>query len=402
MIICNDININSRKSLILFIKSNDIHSFSGDLEKVLKIEYFIENKIKFIKLLKEYLFKIETFILFINSNNFNDKLFDLNRLRKFVNYVQIKPKDRMSDDYHLLRFGFINKEHRNKYGLSLDKFIKRYGEEKGEIKYKEYSQLQKNKSRYSINYWMENGYSEADSYKILSDLQSSHTKKHLENKSKEYIQEYHRSNSPWRVEYYLNRGYTEKEAKEIISKIKKESSMFCSEYYQKLGHTIEESNDLSYEYWKEHCYKNNSNVSKESLKIFSVIYERIKDLTNICVYYGDPKIDKKEYFLYDKSEKRYYFYDFTILKDDLKIIIEYNGSKFHPRKYSLTEEEWKNWRCLFNEDIDADTKYKYDCKKRDLALDNGFQYLEIWSDDVFDSNIEKSIDFILQSLQNVV
>jgi very-short-patch-repair endonuclease len=141
---------------------------------------------------------------------------------------------------------------------------------------------------------------------------------------------------------------------------------------------------------------------EESLKIFSVIYERIKDLTNICVYYGDPKIDKKEYFLYDKSEKRYYFYDFTILKDDLKIIIEYNGSKFHPRKYSLTEEEWKNWRCLFNEDIDADTKYKYDCKKRDLALDNGFQYLEIWSDDVFDSNIEKSIDFILQSLQNVV
>jgi len=102
---------------------------------------------------------------------------------------------------------------------------------------------------------MENGHSEVDSYKILSDLQSSHTKKHLENKSKEYIQEYHRSNSPWRVEYYLNRGYSEKEAKEIISKIKKESSMFCSEYYQKLGHPLEESKNLSYEYWKDNCFQ---------------------------------------------------------------------------------------------------------------------------------------------------
>ena len=401
MIICNDVNIKSRKSLIFFIKNNDVHSFSGDLEKIFKINYLIEDKIKFINLLKQYIFKIETFILFVNSNNFNDNLFDEERLKKFINYVQIKPKDRMSDDYHLLRFGFINKDHRNKYGLSLDKFIKRYGEEKGEIKYKEYSQSQKNKSRYSINYWMENGHSEADSLKILSDLQSSHTKKHLENKSKEYIQEYHRSNSPWRVEYYLNRGYNEKESKEIISKIKKESSMFCSEYYQKIGHTIEESHDLSYEYWKEHCYKNNSNVSKESLKIFSVNYERIKNL-DMCVYFGGSNIEKKEYFLYDKNESRYYFYDFTVLNGDIKLIIEYNGVKFHPRKDSLTEEDWKKWRCLFNEDVDADTKYKYDCKKRDLALSNGFQYLEIWSDDDFDSNIQKSIDFILQSLQSVV
>jgi hypothetical protein len=34
------------------------------------------------------------------------------------------------------------------------------------------------------------------------------------------------------------------------------------------------------------------------------------------------------------------------------------------------------------------------CLKRDLALKNGFKYLEIWSDDDFDHNIQKSIDFI--------
>lgn len=235
MIECNGININSRRSLIYFLKKNYIYSFSGDLYSILKIDYPIVDEIKFINLLKEYIFKIETFILFINSNDFNDESFDLDRLENFVIYVQKNPKDRMSDDYHLLRFGFINKEHRSKYGLSLDKFIKRYGVEQGEIKYKEYSLLQKKKSRYNVEYWIRNGYSEVDSFKILGELQSSHTQKHLKNKSKEYIQEYHRSNSPWRVEYYLNRGYNEKFAKDTISKLKKESSMFCSEHYQKLG-----------------------------------------------------------------------------------------------------------------------------------------------------------------------
>lgn len=393
MIICNGVNIKSRKSLIYFIKSNDVHSFSGDLEKIFKINYFIENKIKFINLLKRSIFKIETFILFVNSNNFNDNSFDEERLKNFIEYVQRNPKDRMSDDYHLLRFGFINDNHRNKYGLSLDKFIRRYGKEVGEFKHKEYSELQKKKSRYSVDYWMSKGHSEIDSYEILRKLQGSHTKKHLKDKSKEYIENYHNINSPWRVEYYLNRGYNEIEAKEIISKLKKESSMFCPEYYQKLGYPIEESKNLSYEYWKDNCYKNNSNVSKESLKLFSIVYDRIKNL-DMCVYFGDSNIGKKEYFLYDKNESRYYFYDFTILKGDIKLIIEYNGFKYHPRKEKLTEEEWKNWKCLFNEGVDAETKYKYDCKKRDLALSNGFQYLEIWSDDDFDSNIKKSIDFI--------
>ena len=401
MIECNGININSRRSLIYFLKKNYIYSFSGDLYSILKIDYPIVDEIKFINLLKEYIFKIETFILFINSNDFNDESFDLDRLENFVIYVQKNPKDRMSDDYHLLRFGFINKEHRSKYGLSLDKFIKRYGVEQGEIKYKEYSLLQKKKSRYNVEYWIRNGYSEVDSFKILGELQSSHTQKHLKNKSKEYIQEYHRSNSPWRVEYYLNRGYNEKFAKDTISKLKKESSMFCSEHYQKLGYSPEESKKLSYDYWKDNCSNNSSVVSKESLKLFNIVYESIDNLSNIRVYYGDSSIGKKEYFIYDNKENRYYFYDFTILKDDIKLIIEYNGIKFHPKKEKLTEEEWKNWRCLFNENLDADDKYQMDIKKKNVAINNGFKYLEIWSGDDFSHNIQKSLGFILQSFQNM-
>ena len=129
-----------------------------------------------------------------------------------------------------------------------------------------------------------------------------------------------------------------------------------------------------------------------------MIFDKIKNISNICIYYGGN--GRQEYFLYDDVSKRYYFYDFTILKGDIKLIIEYNGFKYHPRKEKLTEEEWKNWKCLFNESVDAETKYQDDCKKRDLALSNGFKYLEIWSDDDFDSNIQKSIDFISQSLQN--
>jgi hypothetical protein len=407
-LILNNIEVNSRKNLLRLVKKIDIQTLEDiedDFEKWFELKITDSGKILILNIIKVYKSnRILSICLFFKTNNILD--FSEERFKKYMNYIELHPKDKVSKDYYKLRYGKeyeIYYNNRIKNGaLSKEKFISKYGDINGIVRYDLWKESQKKSSKRTIGYWL-NIYENLDvAKKKLKEYQSNHTKKHLSGKSEEYIKEYNQKNSPWRVEYYLNRGYTEKEAKEIISKIKKESSMFCSEYYQKLGHTIEESNDLSYEYWKEHCYKNNSNVSKESLKIFSVIYERIKDLTNICVYYGDPKIDKKEYFLYDKSEKRYYFYDFTILKDDLKIIIEYNGSKFHPRKYSLTEEEWKNWRCLFNEDIDADTKYKYDCKKRDLALDNGFQYLEIWSDDVFDSNIEKSIDFILQSLQNVV
>ena len=295
MIICNCVNIKSRKSLIYFIKINDVHSFSGDLEKIFKINYFIENKIKFINLLKQYIFKIETFILFVNSNNFNDNSFDEERLKNFIEYVQRNPKDRMSDDYHLLRFGFINDNHRNKYGLSLDKFIRRYGKEIGELKHKEYSELQKKKSRYSVDYWMNKGHSEIDSYEILRKLQGSHTKKHLKDKSKEYIEKYHSINSPWRVEYYLNRGYNEIEAKEIISKLKKESSMFCSEYYQKLGYPLEESKNLSYEYWKDNCYKMTKNRiinGKEVDVNFHNRFDWIENL-NLDSLNSDPIIIKK-------------------------------------------------------------------------------------------------------------
>jgi hypothetical protein len=406
--ILNNIEVNSRKNLLRLVKKIDIQTLEDiedDFEKWFELKMTDSGKILILNILKGYKSdRILSICLFFKTNNILD--FSEERFQKYINYIELHPKDKVSKVYYKLRYGDdyeIYYNNRIKNGiLSKEKFISKYGDTLGNIKYNSWKESQKNSSKRTIEYWLNICEDSETAKKKLKEYQSNHTKKHLSGKSEEYIKEYNQKNSPWRVEYYLNSGYSEKEAKEIISKIKKESSMFCSEYYQKIGHTIEESNDLSYEYWKDHCYKNNSNVSKESLKIFSVIYQRIKNIDNICVYFGNNNIGKKEYFLYDKKEKRYYFYDFTILNGDVKLIIEYNGVKFHPRKGKLTEEEWNKWKCLFNEGVDAESKYKDDCQKRDLALSNGFQYLEIWSDDDFDSNIKKSIDFIIQSFQNVV
>jgi hypothetical protein len=98
--------------------------------------------------------------------------------------------------------------------------------------------------------------------------------------------------------------------------------------------------------------------------------------------------------LYDKEILKYYFYDLTILYDDIKLIIEYHGHKFHPNKEKMTQEEWYNWNMLFQNNITADMKYATDQRKKQIAIKNGFKYLEIWDNDNFNENNNKIKKFI--------
>lgn len=399
--ILNNIVVNSRKRLLELSKRFDINTLEDvedDFEKWFNLKLSDSSKILVLNIIKRYKAnRILSICLFFKTNNIHD--FSEERFKQYMNYIDTNPKDKVSEKYFKLRYGDEYKifyTNRIKNGtLSKEKFISKYGDI-GNIKYDLWKESQKKSSKRSIDYWL-NIYNDLEIAKIkLKEYQSNHTKKYLNGKSEDYIQEYNQRNSPWRVEFYLNKGYSKDESIEIISKIKRESSLFCSEHYQKLGHSKEESDILSYEYWKNNCYNNGTNVSKESLKLFKPIFNRIKDIPNICIFYGDTNDNRNEYFLYDDIDKRYYFYDFTILKGDIKIIIEYNGVKFHPRKDKLNEQEWKSWRCLFNEHIDANSKYSEDTKKKKLAMDRGFEYLEIWSDDAFQYNTEK-IELFLKS-----
>jgi hypothetical protein len=245
-----------------------------------------------------------------------------------------------------------------------------------------------------LNYWIKECSGDENLAKEkLYEYQSSHRKKFIDGKTEEEIKIYDRENSSWRKEYWIKRGYTEEEAIDKISKIKSESSLFCKERYIKEGYSEEESIRMSKEYWVKNCTNSNSTTSKESLNLFLPFIEKLEKLNNICVYYGDIENGKKEYFLYDGSD--YFFYDLTILYNNIKLIIEYHGCSFHPNKEKLSKKEWKEWRQLFNENKNADDVYSRDEYKRKLAIKNGFKYLTIWSDDNNDFNKTKIEEFLI-------
>jgi len=98
-----------------------------------------------------------------------------------------------------------------------------------------------------------------------------------------------------------------------------------------------------------------------------------------------------EYFLYDRNNKKYYFYDFTLRNK--KIIIEYHGESFHPRKDKLTESEWENWKLPFTNES-ADSKYNFDQKKNKFAETQGFKVIEIWSSDTYEESLKKIVKLI--------
>lgn len=400
--IINNKEIKNKREYLKYIRNNIIELVSdqnNDIEKYHKIKYNIINKILFINTFKLYLNRKDTFILYVNSNNINEN-FDLLRLEKFIEHVKLNNKDRVSDKYLTLRYGYINQTDRANKSTSLENYIKKFGIDIGTKKYNNSSNARKITSKRSLNYWLQLFPDEVIAKQKLNEYQSSHVKKHLIDKSDEYINNYNKINSPWTIEFYIKKGYSTQDGTEIISNIKKDSSLFCIEHYLNRGYSLEDATQIKQEYWLNNCYNNGTNISKQSLKQFENILNYLSQYNDIiCIYYGDKINDRKEYFLYDKENKRYYFYDLTILYNDIKLIIEYNGHRFHPNKEKLSNSEWNSWKCLFNENLNANDKYEYDLCKKQLALNNGFKYLTIWDNDNLIENNNKIKQFIDNNLK---
>lgn len=78
-----------------------------------------------------------------------------------------------------------------------------------------------------------------------------------------------------------------------------------------------------------------------------------------------------------------------------KIIIEYNGTRWHPHPKHMNEEEWNSW---YINDTNADIKYKRDIDKIKTAKNNGYKCLVIWSDSSYDDNMKRIMNFIKENL----
>jgi hypothetical protein len=119
--------------------------------------------------------------------------------------------------------------------------------------------------------------------------------------------------------------------------------------------------------------------SKESI----VFFKKVIDIFNFDE--ATIKWKANELFIYDKEKKKINFYDFYI--PELNLIIEYHGVRWHPSQNELSEDEFKKWRDPFKklsaEDAEARDKYK-----KELAIENKYKIVEVYSDWDFRKKIE--------------
>lgn len=135
--------------------------------------------------------------------------------------------------------------------------------------------------------------------------------------------------------------------------------------------------------WKKHYLKNKDNiqnvtfyngVSKQSILFFDEITKILLE-NNIIdsienVQYGI----KNEKAIYNEISQTCYFYDFFIKK--LKLIIEYNGIKWHPKSiddinFSHPYDKINNSTYYYNKDV----------HKLNTAKKYGYNVIVIWEDD---------------------
>lgn len=343
--------------------------------------------------------EIKTASLFFNSNEFTNETFPEEQFENYIKFIKDNPKDKMSKNYFKVRYGeeryleFYNKR-KEKSKKTLENYITKFGEEEGLNKWNSYIEKQKSSSKRNINYWLKKCNNDMDLAKHkLKVFQTSHTKKYLRGKNQEEIDQYNRENSSWRIEYWTKRGYSKEQAMNEIRQIKKESSMFCKERYLKEGYGDTEAIKMAHEWWTKNCKNNANSTSKESMKLFTPFIEELSKLDDIYIYYGDKENGKEEWFLYDSENRKYYFYDLTIMYKEVRLIIEYNGEAFHPNRDKLNESEWENWEQLFT-NKSADLVYDNDMNKKNLAINNNFKYLEVWSSDENDFNKNEIFNFL--------
>lgn len=71
----------------------------------------------------------------------------------------------------------------------------------------------------------------------------------------------------------------------------------------------------------------------------------------------------------------------------MNIIIEYHGIKFHPR------EGQTEWKAIYG-DIDYEYKINFDKLKEKYAIEKGFEYIKVFSDEDLKNKQNEIIEYI--------
>jgi hypothetical protein len=281
-------------------------------------------------------------------------------------------------EYYIGKYGITRgneryKEHLNKISLSnsIESYINKYGVDG----YKKFKEISKTKDSMSLNFFLEKNKGDYD--KAIFEYENR--KKSVDVSLKSFIVKYGEIEANERHKARTEKSRLTSMSNPNYSEICKSKGITIDKMVEKYGDEIGKE---KYNSWRESISVPLCRSSKESLKIFTpLIEEIIKDnFINIDdIYIGDGC--KNEFFIRENS--KIFFYDFTIRSK--KIIIEYNGTLFHPKN------ENSDWINPYNKET-SKIAFMRQKNKVDIAKSNGFRVLEIWSDET--GNLEKCINFI--------
>lgn len=406
IIILEEFILKNQKTIIKFLKSVGEHNFC--LQRFYKFREFVENNLSYGEEFYKLKYGNEWEAYYNNYKNNIGKNYDPQYYIKKYNISEEEAKEKVrqikiqtssSLESYIQKYGReigIEKyeEFCKKSAMTLENMIRLYGVEKGQDEYNKNlvtRSKQNTLDRFVERFGKELGlekYNKANSNKSSGgSLQGQIDKYGLEEGTRRYelfnAKKAYGQTLEWHIERY---GLTDGQIKYKALNKKKGASNTYIHYVSTYGEELGKRKYLEY---LENCSAAFRKGSKESLKIFSrlKIYLLNKGYLESDIYLGDES--GLEYSLIDTKLFKKYYYDFTILNK--KIIIEYNGIKFHPKKHVLSEEEWDNWRSIYSK-MTANEVYKHDIRKKYIAEENGFNYYTLWSDEKYTiSNIIKDL-----------
>ncbi len=330
------------------------------------------------------------FISRVNSISIDDakKLLKENNKSPFYkenwkSEVEYKKSQSRSLEFYVKKYGEKdgNKkhiEHKNKISLSnsLEGFKLKYGDDMGAKKYKEVCE---SKDSMSFKYFLSKN--DGDINKSIFEFEKR--KKDVNVSIDSLINKYGQEIGIKKHKERVDKSRVTLKSNPIYEEICKSKACSKENFISKYG---EEEGIIRYNDKLIRSVVPICKASKESLSVFLPLIKILKEKNNIDrneIYIGDDT--SNEFFLRDGHE--IFFYDFTI--PNKKLIIEYNGTLFHPKN------ENSDWINPFSK-IDAKTAFNKQKRKIELAKSNGFQVLEIWSDDIEPLSI--CLDFLVDKI----
>ena len=289
------------------------------------------------------------------------------------------------------------KEYKKRKATNLENFIDSYGEEEGRKKYLSFCENSKHTKEKWMNKYGENWNGEWEKYvrskdstsfkwalgKCNGDIDSA--KKLFDERIKSVkIDEEKKIRELGGVEEY----------KKYISKINTSKGRNFEDYLKKNGGDYKKAVREYTEVLKKRRVKFGS-ASKISLYYFMPIYNYLTNFLENKVFLEIE--ESSPFFLYDKQKARSYCYDFCLMNTNTKLTIQFNGIKWHPKLDQYSIDEYKKISSFLKSDEKILEKYNYDRERKKIALDNGFNYLEIWDIDGPEENIGKIESFFLEN-----